>query len=270
MYGESFEKKFMYYIKIGYSNGKKKPLVVIDAGIHAREWITHSSILIIAEHLINNINKYDKIFKKINVIIFPVLNPDGYVYTREKDRMWRGNRNININENCGVDINRNYPFKWSNSYWHCLTYPGTHGLSELETLYHSFFLKKNKNNIKGYISFHSYGRLILFPWTHTTEYEPKDYYEIVILGKKMKDKIKYHTNVSYQIGSASKLLYEAYGTTLDYIKSLGIKYTYVIELSPSFDDQQSGFVVNENEIKKIGNEALIAFNEMLYQVYSEL
>uniref|UniRef100_A0A0N5CHM3 Peptidase_M14 domain-containing protein n=1 Tax=Strongyloides papillosus TaxID=174720 RepID=A0A0N5CHM3_STREA len=39
IYGESHEKRLLHYVKIGYSNGKEKPQIVIDAGMHAREWV---------------------------------------------------------------------------------------------------------------------------------------------------------------------------------------------------------------------------------------
>lgn len=40
--------------------------------------------------------------------IVPVLNPDGYVHTHTKDRMWRKNRARQDGEKVGVDLNRNF------------------------------------------------------------------------------------------------------------------------------------------------------------------
>ena len=77
-------------------------------------------------------------------VIFPMLNPgfclnkkfiltnykDGYEYSRQKDNLWRKNRNLNVNlcranqtdpesyivpckgDCIGVDLNRNYDAKW--------------------------------------------------------------------------------------------------------------------------------------------------------------
>lgn len=45
--------------------------------------------------------------------VIPVLNPDGYAYTRTKDRLWRKNRQPNAKSRCiGQDPNRNFGFKW--------------------------------------------------------------------------------------------------------------------------------------------------------------
>ena len=41
--------------------------------------------------------------------LVPVLNPDGYEYSRTTDRMWRKNRRKNSGSKCdGVDLNRNF------------------------------------------------------------------------------------------------------------------------------------------------------------------
>lgn len=46
--------------------------------------------------------------------VFPTMNPDGYEYSRSKNRLWRKNRRRNRHrsgqEACnGVDLNRNFP-----------------------------------------------------------------------------------------------------------------------------------------------------------------
>jgi murein tripeptide amidase MpaA len=49
----------------------------------------------------------------VNWVIYPVLNPDGYVNSWQSDRFWRKNMNTNNGHNCkGVDLNRNYDAEW--------------------------------------------------------------------------------------------------------------------------------------------------------------
>ena len=49
----------------------------------------------------------------------PVFNPDGYVYSWTKDRLWRKNRaihntsNKNSSQCVGVDLNRNWDAHWA-------------------------------------------------------------------------------------------------------------------------------------------------------------
>lgn len=51
--------------------------VLIDAGIHAREWITHTSALFVIHYLMRN----RELLSFFDFYIIPCLNPDGYVYT---------------------------------------------------------------------------------------------------------------------------------------------------------------------------------------------
>ena len=78
----------------------------------------------------------------INWIIYPVLNPDGYVHSWTTNRYWRKNMNPNTEvENpdacAGVDLNRNYDAEWMHggtSTNPCSTiYGGTEPFSEPES-----------------------------------------------------------------------------------------------------------------------------------------
>ena len=58
------------------------------------------------------------ILDSFDFYIFPVVNPDGFVYTQTVDRLWRKNRQNNTNapqqDICvGRDINRNWPWQWN-------------------------------------------------------------------------------------------------------------------------------------------------------------
>uniref|UniRef100_A0A0N5CHM4 Peptidase_M14 domain-containing protein n=1 Tax=Strongyloides papillosus TaxID=174720 RepID=A0A0N5CHM4_STREA len=184
--------------------------------------------------------------------------------------MWKGNRNLNDNKRCTVDLNRNYPFLWRESDGTCQRYPGTYRLSERESMYHAFYMDKFIHLIKGYITLHNYGRFILLPWSHTLKTDAPYYNEMLSLGNKMKEELKSKKNVDYRVGSSSNILYPCHGTSSDYAKSLGVKYVYVVELSPEIETDSIGFIVNEDQLTTIGEEALIIFDVMLRQVYSEL
>lgn len=104
--------------------------VWLDAGIHAREWISTSTVLYTIARLINGTLARDVNIRKLidayDFYFMPVVNPDGYVYThddikntwdteeqQEQQRMWRKNRRPHAD--CpGVDLNRNFPFAWDN------------------------------------------------------------------------------------------------------------------------------------------------------------
>lgn len=55
----------------------KRDTVLIDAAIHAREWISVTTALYIIENLVKNKN----LLKTMDFLVIPCINPDGYEYT---------------------------------------------------------------------------------------------------------------------------------------------------------------------------------------------
>lgn len=88
----------------------------------------------------------------------------------------------------GVDLNRNFEFKWLHGTFDktCSdSYPGLHGFSELETNAVKNFIIENLIGLEGYVSFHSYGRRILLPWAYTSRRRPKNYRELRYIASSM-------------------------------------------------------------------------------------
>jgi extracellular matrix protein 14 len=73
----------------------------------------------------------DELLNGVDYVFVNVVNPDGFVYTWEEDRLWRKNRRY-VNYTCtGIDLNRNYAYNWRYSPNSCPTngYPGSGPLS---------------------------------------------------------------------------------------------------------------------------------------------
>lgn len=60
-----------------------RPIVFVDAGIHAREWVAHHAGLYILKQLVENAEDNLRILENIDVVVLPLVNPDGYEYSRE-------------------------------------------------------------------------------------------------------------------------------------------------------------------------------------------
>jgi hypothetical protein len=104
------------------SEDGSKPSVLYLSNQHAREWITPEMTRRLMHHYLDNY-KTDKRIKKIvdSTELWFVLsaNPDGYDYTFQNtdNRLWRKNlRDVNgdgtISTGDGVDLNRNFAYKW--------------------------------------------------------------------------------------------------------------------------------------------------------------
>ena len=83
--GKSYEGRDLLMIKIS-SGGSGIPAVLIDAGIHAREWIAPAMALYVINQLVENNTQNSDLTTGLDWYILPVLNPDGYEYSHTSVR----------------------------------------------------------------------------------------------------------------------------------------------------------------------------------------
>ncbi|KAK5984893.1 Zinc carboxypeptidase [Trichostrongylus colubriformis] len=237
----SSEHRNIYAIKIGYPSNVKKPILWIDAGIHAREWITHSAALYIIWQFVHD-SSYKRLLQEIDIIVVPNTNPDGYEFSREISRMWRKTRSNStvsrFSQLCsGVDGNRNYPFHFGEegvSHWPCQeTYCGRVALSEPEVMGLVAAILERKQQIRGYIALHSFGQDILYPWGHKVNEFPPDVEELKSMANGISAAIYSVYGTKYLVSNSAAGLYPASGAADDWAKSIGVKYTFTFELSPT-------------------------------------
>lgn len=169
--------------------------------------------------------------------------------------MWRKNRSPG--KMCkGADPNRNYGFHWmevgASSYECSETFAGKSAFSELEaSQMRDFVAKINANkNIKLYLTFHSYGQYLLYPWGWTSSYPP-NHAELQSLAESVNEAIKSVRGTEYEIGSSTNVLYPAAGGSDDWMMSVGVPLAYTIEL-PGGGSQ--GFNPPPTSIKPIVTE----------------
>jgi murein tripeptide amidase MpaA len=116
---------------IGTGNGCPQTGVLLVGGTHAREWGSPDICINFAADLLEaytggsglvyggtSFTAADivQIIERLDVIVYPCLNPDGSKYSHDVFDMWRKNRNPASSggdaKKIGVDINRNYDFLW--------------------------------------------------------------------------------------------------------------------------------------------------------------
>lgn len=153
-----------------------KPSVLYMSNQHAREWITPEMTRRLLHHYVDNY-KSDKRIKKIvdSTELWFVIsaNPDGYDYTFQGDdsRLWRKNLRDNNADGTiaigdGVDLNRNFSYKWgydnegSSPTPTSETYRGTSPGSEPETKAIDAFQKRIGFTYG--INYHSAAELLLY------------------------------------------------------------------------------------------------------------
>ncbi len=193
------------------SQQTKKDTFLITGCHHAREWNSVELCLRFAKFLVDNRNIENVFYDEVNVgptpwsvpsllrraviIIVPVLNPDGYVYSHDsapgdKDEhlrfriLWRKNRrplNDTVNPLAvGVDLNRAYPAFWEpivgtatspdpNSDQYRGPSRTVGGVVKQEGVEKEFEAIKTLHkafNFTAVVNYHSHDNLVLYPWAH--------------------------------------------------------------------------------------------------------
>ena len=246
-----------------------KPKFFMIAAIHAREYATAELATRFAEKLVNDYGVDPDITWLVDHYEFhliPQANPDGRKRA-EAGEYWR--KNTDNDDGCtssyyGTDLNRNSSFKWNQggtSDNPCdETYHGPSAASEpevqaIEAYARSIFPDQRgpndddpaPNDAEGvFITLHSYGELVLFPWGWTDAQDAPNKTGLQTLGRKF----GYYNQ--YEV--CSDCLYSASGVTDDFTYGeLGVA-SYTFELGTAFFQSCSVF---EDQIIPANMPALI-------------
>jgi len=212
-----------------------KPLVYIECGIHAREWIAPTHCLWFIDQLLNQDPDRAAILGNFTIAIIPVLNVDGYMWTFDSngDRLWRKNRQPNDGSDCvGTDLNRNWGFQWAPGDDPCdEAYPGTSPWTGPEVVNARNFLTNSSNGkIVSFWDFHSYGGLWMSPWGYTCDSKPNDYSLMMTEMTASAQAIQAVNGNQYSYGDICDTIYQAYGSTVDYAYGTGnVIHSYASE-----------------------------------------
>lgn len=150
---------------------EEEPEVLIVGLHHAREIITPEIVLDYMNYLLSHYGRDAYVTYLVDhrqIWLVPVLNPDGLDYVFSTHMLWRKNRRRNSNGSFGVDLNRNYGFKWgydnfgSSPNASSETYRGTAPFSEPETEALRHFVEDHQ--FRAALSYHSFGDYVIYPW----------------------------------------------------------------------------------------------------------
>lgn len=211
--GKSYEGRDIKTVTISRGDGQSRDSVFLDAGIHAREWIAPATALYWINQLVDPQSNYSKLLDRLDFVIQPVVNPDGYEYTFNAFRLWRKTRTPSgICQ--GVDANRNYDIHWNkvgSSNNSCAdTYHGPSAFSEKESQTSRDVMRDLKANCKFFLTLHSYGNYLLYPWGYSTDL-PENWKVVDEIARAGADAMNKATGVKYTVGSASNALYTVSG-----------------------------------------------------------
>ncbi len=217
-----------------------EPAVLFMALTHAREHLTVEMALAIIQLFAQGHGRdptLTNLVEQREIYVLPNVNPDGGEYDIADGtyRYWRKNRRPNLDGSYGVDLNRNYGYRWgccggSSPVPASETYRGPAPFSEPETQAVRDFVLAHPD-ITAAISFHTYGELILYPYGYTyddlpEDMQPDDYRVFVALAERMAK-----TN-GYRPQQASDL-YITSGDTVDWLYGAQGIFGFTFEMYPT-------------------------------------
>ncbi|XP_055525632.1 zinc carboxypeptidase isoform X2 [Wyeomyia smithii] len=260
--GSTYEGLPIKGVKLSRKSGNKT--IFVEGGIHAREWISSATATFILNELITSTDPLVvDLSTNYNWFIFPVVNPDGYKFTFEGDRLWRKNRRP-YGLCRGVDLNRNFNSNWGGigssddpcSY----DFSGGEVFSEPETVALADFIRKNteKEQIRTYIALHSYSQLIMFPFGHTADKIPNYDHLNGITQKAIAALTAVH-GTNFQGGSKHETIYPSSGGSIDWAyqqAKIPVSLTFELRGPPESTDM---FILPAEQITPVGQETMAAF-----------
>ncbi len=219
----------------------KKPSIILDGLHHAREVLTPEVSLNFVKMTLDRIQNGDERaidwVNKWNIWAVPMLNPDGSDIVWNKNSLWRKNAKTTDGRLHGVDMNRNYDYRFgdcrgSSSRKSSQTYRGESAFSEPETRALSDLAELILPAV--YVSYHSYSELVIIPYGCEGEITlDHDYY--VNLGTGFADNIKkINKDEGYLPGTGWEILYGVDGDSASYMYQRFGAASFVVEIGKRF------------------------------------
>lgn len=255
--GQSWEGRDMFSVTISAPDTPEnpradRPVVYIFSTVHAREWIAPMTTTYFASKFVEDYDtnpRITSILDSTRIVIVPVGNPDGYLYTWSDYRYWRKTRR----EGHGVDINRNWEYEWggsgSSGSTGSDTYRGTHPFSEPETQALRDKALSYNEKLAAHIDYHSYSQLILYPFGFAGGRAPEpDRTYFRTLSRELASDIRSIFNEHYSAIQATSL-YAAAGNSIDWFYGqLGVEsITFELRTTSSFNPSPDHILPNAQE-----------------------
>jgi len=256
VFGQSVEGRDMVVFSI---DGPGSEVLWLDSGIHAREWLSPATNMLMLKRFIDYQDADAQyIMDNYDMYFVPQMNPDGYTYSWTNDRYWRKNRSNNQGSTCaGVDLNRNYDYKWggggSSGNACSSTYRGTSAHSEPETqavvdYVNGIVSGPGGANMVSFLTIHTYGYYWLVPFGDCTY--PSNWDDTMTVAEATADAMEEQNGDTWTRGNSCEILYETTGTTGDWAQdSANVPYAYTPELRGNdFVVPTSDIAISEREV----------------------
>ena len=233
--GRTYEGRELWAAKVSDNVGvdEDEPEVLFDGGMHGREHMSTEMAVALFRNLVQGYGSSARITRMVDqneiTIIFN-LNPDGSEYDHASGvyQLWRKNRQPTPGTTAiGTDVNRNFGYRWGtnplNASPEVETYRGPAAWSTPEAAAFKRYVDGRvlggEQQIRVHVTFHQYGRVILYPYGYTTEpvpadMHPEDHDLLVAMAGAMGERSRYgvaqSSSGNVNVGNQMDWLYATY------------------------------------------------------------
>jgi len=168
-------------------NDEDEPAVMLNGSHHGNELLPVEFVMDAVQHLLENYGRDPAVTRWVDELelwLVPLVNPDGN-WSFMRQSAWSGRKNVRDTDDNGrfdytdgVDLNRNYPFRWghlgelgSHSNRRLYWYRGPHPGSEPET--QTMMRLTDSEHFVASISYHTVSTVILAPYTTNRVTQPR-------------------------------------------------------------------------------------------------
>jgi carboxypeptidase T len=245
--GKSYQGRALWAVKISdnVAIDEDEPEVLVDGLHHADEHMSLEMTLAILRWLTQGYGTSTRITNVVDsreIWIIFAMNPDGAAYDIKGGNYhnWRKNRQPTSGSTAvGTDLNRNYDYRWgccggASSSPSSSRYRGKAPFSAPETRAFRDFVRSRvidgRQQIRASVSFHTTGRLVMWPYGYTLTNVPADMTKddraaFAAMGRTMAG------SNGYTPIQASDL-YISSGTSRDWLYGKYRVFAYTFEMSP--------------------------------------
>ncbi|TNY17817.1 hypothetical protein DMC30DRAFT_404884 [Rhodotorula diobovata] len=266
-----------------HKRGRKLGFVIAGTQ-HAREWIAASTLIYLVHDLVAPNDKgkttHHKLLNSVEFTFVPVVNPDGYVYSWDTDRLWRKSRqpvgspsspsssssssSDKPPKACfGIDLNRNWGYEFQRGARPnpCSdSYPGREPFESVELQALRDYLVDARNGVDAFFDVHSFGQMLLFPYSFSCNVKTADeenHYEAVLQAAKA---LRGVHGRQFETGSVCEISLTSPGMSLDWTyASAKIRWSFGAELR---DGGIFGFLLPPSQIRPSGEEMSAALRSL--------
>ncbi|KAI0124423.1 hypothetical protein BJ170DRAFT_703728 [Xylariales sp. AK1849] len=288
--GKSYEGRDIPALRIGLNTDadgtKPRKTILVTGGLHAREWISTSTANYVAWSFITSFNDdplATKILNEFDIVFVPVLNPDGYEYTWNVDRLWRKSRQRTPMHLCtGFDLDHSFGYRWDTAEHQkepCSeSYGGDKPFQAVEASQLAEWAKnETEHNVDfvAYLDLHSYSQQILWPYAYSCGAKVPNLENMQEVAMNIAKTMRLSNGEAYTVGSACEgavagqpsfdehslsaqkhRVEAAGGSAIDYFHhDLKARYSYQIKLR---DTGSYGFLLPSDDIVPVGQEVFAA------------